>query len=76
MTNLKKTIIDSGIRERPFNLQGGGRGGFIMSFKQGHVSIPKRSIFLPLFLFCAYDSSVLQNFMIFTHRDEIIKKFY
>ena len=24
-------------------------------------------IFLPLFLFCAYDSSVLQNFKIFTH---------
>ena len=32
----------------------------IMSFKLGHVSIPKRRIFLPLFLFCAYDSSVLQ----------------
>jgi hypothetical protein len=31
------------------------------------VSIPKRRIFLPLFLFCAYDSSVLQNFKIFTH---------
>ena len=28
---------------------------------------PKRRIFLPLFLFCAYDSSVLQNFKIFTH---------
>jgi hypothetical protein len=39
----------------------------IMSFKLGHVSIPKRRIFLPLFLFCAYDSSVLQNFKIFTH---------
>jgi hypothetical protein len=38
-----------------------------MSFKLGHVSIPKRSIFLPLFLFCAYDSSVLQNFKIFIH---------
>ena len=38
-----------------------------MSFKLGHVSIPKRRIFLPLFLFCAYDSSVLQNFKIFTH---------
>jgi hypothetical protein len=38
-----------------------------MSFKLGHVSIPKRCIFLPLFLFCAYDSSVLQNFKIFTH---------
>ena len=25
----------------------------IMSFKLGHVSIPKRRIFLPLFLFCA-----------------------
>jgi hypothetical protein len=32
-----------------------------MSFKLGHVSIPKRRIALPLFLFCAYDSSVLQN---------------
>ena len=40
---------------------------YIMSFKLGHVSIPKRCIFLPLFLFCAYDSSVLQNFKIFTH---------
>jgi hypothetical protein len=40
---------------------------FIMSFKLGHVSIPKRRIFLPLFLLCAYDSSVLQNFKIFTH---------
>ena len=39
----------------------------IMSFKLGHVSIPKRRIFLPLFLFCAYDVSVLQNFKIFTH---------
>jgi len=39
----------------------------IMSFKLGHVSIPKRPIFSPLFLFCAYDSSVLQNFKIFTH---------
>ena len=39
----------------------------IMSFKLGNVSIPKRRIFLPLFLFCAYDSSVLQNFKIFTH---------
>ena len=39
----------------------------IMSFKLGHVSIPKRQIFLSLFLFCAYDSSVLQNFKIFTH---------
>jgi hypothetical protein len=38
-----------------------------MSFKPGHVSIPKRRIFLPLFLFCAYESSVLQNFKIFTH---------
>ena len=38
-----------------------------MSFKLGHVSIPKRRIFLPPFLFCAYDSSVLQNFKIFTH---------
>ena len=32
-----------------------------------YVSIPKKRIFLPLFLFCAYDSSVLQNFKIFTH---------
>ena len=39
----------------------------IMSFKLGHVSIPKRRIFLLLFLFCAYDNSVLQNFKIFTH---------
>ena len=38
-----------------------------MLFKLGHVSIPKRCIFLPLFLLCAYDSSVLQNFKIFTH---------
>ena len=38
-----------------------------MSFKPRHVSIPKRRIFLPLVLFCAYDSSVLQNFKIFTH---------
>ena len=38
-----------------------------MLFKLGHVSIPKRRIFLPLFLFCAYDRSVLQNFKIFTH---------
>ena len=27
----------------------------------------KDASFLPLFLFCAYDSSVLQNFKIFTH---------
>ena len=40
---------------------------FPLSFKLGNVSIPKRRIFLPLFLFCAYDSSVLQNFKIFTH---------
>jgi hypothetical protein len=26
-----------------------------MSFKLGHVSIPKRRIFLSLFLFCAHD---------------------
>jgi hypothetical protein len=39
----------------------------IMSFKLGHVSIPKRGIFLPLFLFCAFDSSVLQNIKILTH---------
>jgi hypothetical protein len=38
-----------------------------MSFKLGHISIPKRRIFLPLFLFFAYDSSVPQNFKIFTH---------
>ena len=38
----------------------------LFPFKLGHVSIPKRRIFLPLFLFCAYDSSVLQNFKIFT----------
>jgi hypothetical protein len=38
-----------------------------MSFKLEHISIPKRRIFLPLFLFCAYDSSVLPNFKIFTH---------
>ena len=31
------------------------------------VSIPKRRIFLSLFLLCAYDSSVLRNFKIFTH---------
>ena len=39
----------------------------IILFKLGPVSIPKRRIFLPLFLFCAYDSSFLQNFKIFTH---------
>ena len=33
----------------------------------GHVSIPKRDFFSPLCLFCAYDSSVLQNFKTFTH---------
>ena len=31
------------------------------------VSIPKRRIFLPLFLLYVYDGSVLQNFRIFTH---------
>jgi hypothetical protein len=46
----------------------------IMSFKLGHVSIPKRRIFLPLFLFCAYDNSVLQNFKIFSHT--FIAKFF
>ena len=39
----------------------------VMSFKQEHVSIPKRRTFSPLFLFCAYDTSVLQNFKIFIH---------
>ena len=39
----------------------------IISFKLGHVSIPKRRSFSPLCLFCAYDSSVLQNFKILTH---------
>jgi len=38
-----------------------------MSFKLGHTTIPKRHIMLPLFLLCAYDSSVLQNCKIFTH---------
>ena len=38
----------------------------IISFKLGHVSITKRHCFSPR-LFCAYDSSVLQNFKIFTH---------
>ena len=38
-----------------------------LSFKLGHVSIPKRRIFLPLYLFCAYDNSVLQNVKIFKH---------
>jgi hypothetical protein len=33
----------------------------------GHVSIHKTRSFSPLCLFCAYDSSVLQNFKIFTH---------
>jgi hypothetical protein len=33
-----------------------------MSFKLGHVSIPKRPIFLHLFLFCAYNSSVLHRY--------------
>ena len=35
---------------------------FPLSFKLGHVSIPKRPIFSPLFLFCAYDSSVLHRY--------------
>jgi hypothetical protein len=39
----------------------------LLSFKLGHVSIPRRRIFLPLFLICAYDSSVLQKFKMFTH---------
>jgi hypothetical protein len=39
----------------------------IISFQLGQVSIPTRRSFSPLFLFCAYDSSVLQNFKIFTH---------
>jgi len=39
----------------------------IISFKLGHVSIPKRHSFSPLCLFCACGSSVLQNFKIFTH---------
>jgi hypothetical protein len=39
----------------------------IMSFKLGHELIPKRHTFSPLFLFYAYDSSVLQNFKIFIH---------
>ena len=38
----------------------------IMSFKLEHVSVPKRRNFSPLFLFGVYDSSVLQNFKIFT----------
>jgi hypothetical protein len=37
----------------------------IMLFKLGHASIPRKRIFLPLFL--SYDISVLQNFKIFTH---------
>ena len=36
----------------------------IISFKLGHVSIPKRRSLSPLCLFCAYYSSVLQNFKI------------
>jgi hypothetical protein len=32
-----------------------------------HYVIPKRRIFSLLFLLCAYDSSVFQNFKIFTH---------
>ena len=39
----------------------------IMSFKQGHVSIPKRRFFSPQFLFCTYDNPVLQNLKILTH---------
>ena len=42
-----------------------------ISFKLGHVFIPKRRIFLPLFLFCAYNSSVLQTFKIFTRLTEV-----
>ena len=38
----------------------------IISFKLGHVSITKRRTLSHLFLFCLYDSSVLQNFKIFT----------
>ena len=37
----------------------------IISFKLGHVSIPKQRTFSPLFLFCTYHSSVLKNFKIF-----------
>jgi hypothetical protein len=37
---------------------------FIISFKLGPLSIPKRCTFSSLFLFCAYDNSVLQNFKI------------
>jgi hypothetical protein len=33
----------------------------------GHVSIPKSHFFSPLCLFCAYDSSIHQNFKIFIH---------
>ena len=39
----------------------------IISFKLGHVSIPKRRSLSPLCMFCAYDSSVLQNFKISTN---------
>ena len=39
----------------------------IMAFKLGHVSIPKRYTLSLLFLLCAYDSSVSQEFKIFTH---------
>ena len=38
----------------------------IIPFKLGYVSSPKRRAFPPLFLLCAYDISVLQNFNIFT----------
>jgi hypothetical protein len=38
----------------------------IISFKLGHVSIPKRRAFSPFFLLCACDISVLQNINIFT----------
>ena len=39
----------------------------ITSFKLGHVSIPNKRIFLPLFLLCLYDSSVLQKLTFFKH---------
>ena len=39
---------------------------YIIPFKLGYVSSPKRRAFPPLFLLCAYDISVLQNFNIFT----------
>ena len=45
----------------------------LFPFKLGYVSIPKRHIFLPLFLFCAYDSSVLHYLNFWNFSDPIVE---